>query len=121
MVTRLQSTQLERLTQLSTLPISVFLPSCLPPVPLPFTPSTQVPLLILPLILPQEYQRVMSTNLDSTYHLTQLCHPMLKAAAAAAGSGTACTADDGGSTQPSGACVLFNSSVAGGPTAMWSV
>lgn len=41
----------------------------------------------------------MSTNLDSSYAMCQLCHPLLKA------SGDS--------------VILFNSSVAGGPTAMW--
>lgn len=42
----------------------------------------------------------MSTNLESAFHLCQLCYPLLKASG------------DG--------CVLFDSSVAGGPTAMKS-
>jgi hypothetical protein len=48
---------------------------------------------------PQEYHTLMSTNLESAFVLCQLCQPLL----AAAGS----------------SCVIFNSSVAGGPTAMW--
>lgn len=47
---------------------------------------------------PQEYQTVLNTNLTSCFRLSQAAHPLLKAAG--------------------GACVLFNSSVAGGPTAM---
>lgn len=47
-----------------------------------------------------EYHTVMSTNLESAYHLCQLCQPLLKAS----GDGV----------------IIFNSSVAGGPTAMRS-
>jgi hypothetical protein len=47
-----------------------------------------------------DFQALLSSNLSSAFHLTQLCHDMLKAAGAA--------------------CVLFNSSVAGGPLAMKS-
>jgi hypothetical protein len=50
---------------------------------------------------PEELDLILSTNLRSAYHLCQLCHPLLKAA--------------GG-----GASVVFNSSVAGGPVAMFS-
>jgi hypothetical protein len=50
---------------------------------------------------PNELDFILSTNLRSAYHLCQLCHPLLKAA--------------GG-----GASVVFNSSVAGGPLAMFS-
>eukprot|EP00195_Chlamydomonas_chlamydogama_P016929 CAMPEP_0202891856 /NCGR_PEP_ID=MMETSP1392-20130828/1800_1 /ASSEMBLY_ACC=CAM_ASM_000868 /TAXON_ID=225041 /ORGANISM="Chlamydomonas chlamydogama, Strain SAG 11-48b" /LENGTH=271 /DNA_ID=CAMNT_0049575719 /DNA_START=34 /DNA_END=849 /DNA_ORIENTATION=+ len=48
----------------------------------------------------EDYERVTSTNMDSAYHLCQLSHPLLKAAGDSA--------------------IIFNSSVAGGPTAMWS-
>lgn len=48
----------------------------------------------------EDYRKVMSTNLDSAFAMCQLCHPLLKAAG--------------------GASVIFNSSVAGGPTAMRS-
>ncbi|KAG1666969.1 hypothetical protein FOA52_004252 [Chlamydomonas sp. UWO 241] len=48
----------------------------------------------------QEYHTLMSTNLESAFVLCQLCQPLL----ASAGS----------------SCIIFNSSVAGGPTAMWS-
>lgn len=47
-----------------------------------------------------EFQALISSNISSAFHLTQLCHDMLKAAEVA--------------------CVLFNSSVAGGPLAMKS-
>lgn len=40
----------------------------------------------------------MSTNLTSAFRVSQMAHPLLKAAG--------------------GACVMFNSSVAGGPLAM---
>jgi Tropinone reductase 1 len=42
----------------------------------------------------------MANNLESAFHLSQLCRPLL----AAAGS----------------SCILFNSSVSGGPLAMFS-
>lgn len=48
----------------------------------------------------EDYHLVMSTNLDSAFILCQLCYPLLKAAG--------------------GGVILFNSSVAGGPTAMKS-
>ncbi|GFH18731.1 tropinone reductase [Haematococcus lacustris] len=48
----------------------------------------------------EEYSRLMATNLESAYHLCQVAHPLLKASGQAV--------------------VLFNSSVAGGPTAMRS-
>eukprot|EP00955_Chlamydomonas_euryale_P101128 365325-Chlamydomonas_euryale.AAC.26 len=48
-----------------------------------------------------EFQTIMSTNLESAFNLCQLCQPLLQAS----GNG----------------CILFNSSVAGGPTAMWYV
>jgi len=48
---------------------------------------------------PEEYHRVMSTNLESAYFLTQALHPALKR-----GRGS----------------VVFNSSVAGGPLSMGS-
>lgn len=47
-----------------------------------------------------DFRSVMGTNLESAYVMCQLCHPLLKAS----GNG----------------CILFNSSVAGGPTAMRS-
>ncbi|KAG2501667.1 hypothetical protein HYH03_000170 [Edaphochlamys debaryana] len=48
----------------------------------------------------EEYSFVMRTNLESAYHLCQVLQPLLKASG------------DG--------CIVFNSSVAGGPTAMRS-
>ncbi|KAL6762496.1 hypothetical protein V8C86DRAFT_2518682 [Haematococcus lacustris] len=48
----------------------------------------------------EEYSRLMTTNLESAYHLCQVAHPLLKASGQAV--------------------VLCNSSVAGGPTAMRS-
>lgn len=48
----------------------------------------------------QDYQTIMGTNIEPAFHLCQLCLPMLKAS----GNG----------------CILFNSSVSGGPTAMFS-
>ncbi|PNH12845.1 Tropinone reductase [Tetrabaena socialis] len=48
----------------------------------------------------EDYSFVMRTNLESAYHLCQVCQPLLKASG------------DG--------CIVFNSSVAGGPTAMRS-
>lgn len=48
-----------------------------------------------------EYRTLMSTNLDATFALCQLAHPLLKAAGP-------------------GSSVVFNSSVAGGPTSMRS-
>lgn len=51
---------------------------------------------------PQEdWNRLLSVNLESAFALSQLCHPLLKA-------------------QGGDAVVLFNSSVAGGPTALGS-
>lgn len=47
-----------------------------------------------------DFQAVFSANLESAYFLSQACHPLLKA------SGES--------------CILFNSSVAGGPTALRS-
>ncbi|EFJ49574.1 hypothetical protein VOLCADRAFT_85348 [Volvox carteri f. nagariensis] len=47
-----------------------------------------------------EYSFLMGTNLESAYHLCQACHPLLKASGDAS--------------------IVFNSSVAGGPTAMRS-
>ncbi|GIL57486.1 hypothetical protein Vafri_12714 [Volvox africanus] len=49
---------------------------------------------------PQDYNFLMRTNLESAYHLCQACQPLLKAS--------------GNSS------IVFNSSVAGGPTAMRS-
>lgn len=46
----------------------------------------------------QDYQTVMSTNLESAYVLCQLCHPLLQAS----GNGS----------------IIFNSSVAAGATCM---
>jgi Tropinone reductase 1 len=46
----------------------------------------------------QDFQFIMSTNLESAYAMCQMCHPLLKAAGSS--------------------CIVFNSSVAGGPTAM---
>ncbi|GAX74323.1 hypothetical protein CEUSTIGMA_g1772.t1 [Chlamydomonas eustigma] len=96
----------------------------------------------------QEYQHIMSTNLESAYHLTQLCHPLLKRGATQdiissrprnpisssscelnnppgaggdAFNATSSTAEKGATQRAAaGSVVLFNSSVAGGPTAMWS-
>ncbi|KXZ55681.1 hypothetical protein GPECTOR_2g1231 [Gonium pectorale] len=48
----------------------------------------------------EDYSTIMRTNLESAYHLCQVCQPLL----AASGN----------------SCVVFNSSVAGGPTAMRS-
>lgn len=48
----------------------------------------------------EDYDTIMSTNLESSYVLCQLFHPLLKA---------------GGRS-----CIVFNSSVAGGPTSMKS-
>jgi Tropinone reductase 1 len=48
-----------------------------------------------------DYQTVFSTNLESAVFLTTLCHGLLKAS-------------------PAGGVAVFNSSVAGGPTAMRS-
>lgn len=48
----------------------------------------------------EEWSFLLSTNLESAFALCQLCHPLLKA-----------TGD---------AVVIFNSSVAGGPTALMS-
>lgn len=48
----------------------------------------------------QDFQTMFDTNLRSAWRLSQLCHPLLKASL------------DG--------CILFNSSVAGGPTCMRS-
>lgn len=53
----------------------------------------------------QEYHTLMSTNLEPAFHLCQLFQPLLVAAA---------------SSVPGGSVVLFNSSVAGGPTSMKS-
>lgn len=47
-----------------------------------------------------DVQALLNTNLASAFHLSQLCHPFLKAA------GTS--------------CIVFNSSVGGGPLAMKS-
>jgi len=47
----------------------------------------------------EELQHVMRTNLESGFSLSQLCHPLLKTAKG---------------------CIVFNSSVAGGPVAMKS-
>ena len=47
-----------------------------------------------------DFDSIMATNLKSAFHVTQLCHGMLRRA--------------------QGGCVIFNSSVAGGPTAMKS-
>ncbi|KIZ05269.1 hypothetical protein MNEG_2690 [Monoraphidium neglectum] len=52
-------------------------------------------------ITPDDLDWVLTTNLRSAFHLSQLAHPLLKAA--------------GG-----GASVVFNSSVAGGPLGMFS-
>ncbi|MEW5317611.1 MAG: hypothetical protein WDW38_008895 [Sanguina aurantia] len=48
----------------------------------------------------EDYHKVMSTNLESAFSLCQLCHPLLCAAATSS--------------------IVFNSSVAGGPTCMRS-
>uniref|UniRef100_A0A0E0JT76 Uncharacterized protein n=1 Tax=Oryza punctata TaxID=4537 RepID=A0A0E0JT76_ORYPU len=37
---------------------------------------------------PEEYARLMATNLESCFHLAQLAHPLLRDAAAAAGGGS---------------------------------
>ena len=47
-----------------------------------------------------DFQFVFSANLESAYFLSQACHPLLKASGAG--------------------CLMFNSSVAGGPTALRS-
>jgi len=49
---------------------------------------------------PEDFDRIMKVNLESAFHLTQLAQPLLAA-----------------SEKP---CVVMNSSVAGGPTAMQS-
>ncbi len=46
----------------------------------------------------QDFNQLFATNLTSAFRLTQLCFPLLKAAGKS--------------------CMLLNSSVAGGPTAM---
>lgn len=46
----------------------------------------------------QDYSFLMSTNLESAFRLCQMFYPLLKAAGSS--------------------CILFNSSVAGGPTAL---
>lgn len=46
----------------------------------------------------EDFSFLLATNLESAYHFCQLAHPLLKAS----GSGV----------------IVFNSSVAGGPTAM---
>jgi Tropinone reductase 1 len=48
----------------------------------------------------QDYSTVLTTNLESAFKLCQLCRPLLKAAGSSS--------------------ILFNSSVAGGPLAMFS-
>ena len=52
----------------------------------------------------EEWSFLLSANLESSFALCQLCHPLLKASADATGD----------------AVVLFNSSVAGGPLALMS-
>eukprot|EP00775_Hariotina_reticulata_P000075 gene75-223_t len=47
-----------------------------------------------------DFETIMTNNLESAFHLSQLCRPLLAA---------------GGSS-----CILFNSSVAGGPLSMFS-
>jgi Tropinone reductase 1 len=49
-----------------------------------------------------DYHKIMSVNLESTWHMSQLCLPMLKEAGEGGGS------------------IVMNSSVAGGPTTMKS-
>lgn len=49
----------------------------------------------------EDYHQLMSVNLESTFHMSQLCLPMLKK-----------------STAAGGASIIMNSSVAGGPTCM---
>jgi len=51
----------------------------------------------------EDYHQLMSVNLESTFHMSQLCLPMLKK-----------------STAAGGASIIMNSSVAGGPTCMKS-
>ena len=47
-----------------------------------------------------DFESLVSTNLQSAFNMSQLCYPLLQAA--------------------NGSCIVFNSSVAGGPTAMKS-
>lgn len=65
-----------------------------------------------------ELDLLLATNLKSAFALCQACHPMLKAGAAAAAAASGGGGDNGGGAASSS--VLFNSSVAGGPTAMRS-
>eukprot|EP00878_Enallax_costatus_P026565 GHUV01028513.1.p1 GENE.GHUV01028513.1~~GHUV01028513.1.p1 ORF type:complete len:213 (+),score=80.57 GHUV01028513.1:590-1228(+) len=75
----------------------------------------------------EDYNRILGTNLEATYALCQLMQPLL-VAGAAAGCNAASTAADtavgaagsssNSSSRPAGdACIIFISSVAGGPLA----
>lgn len=68
---------------------------------------------------PEELDLILATNLKSAYHLCQLAHPLLKAGAAAAAAAAA-EAGGAGGARARRASVVFNSSVAGGPVAMFS-
>jgi Tropinone reductase 1 len=59
------------------------------------------------------YRAVIGTNQEASYVLCQLCHPLLAAAAKASGAGSA----GGRNASVPGSCIVFISSVAGGPLA----
>ena len=60
-----------------------------------------------------EFDLLLATNVKSAFALCQACHPLLKKAGAASAAG-------GSGGAASSSSVLFNSSVAGGPTCMRS-
>lgn len=87
-------------------------------------------MLACPPWLLQDYDRIVGTNLEATYALCQLMQPLLAAGAAAASGpkpSSATTAADSAASsskiptagaKPAGdACIIFISSVAGGPLA----
>ncbi|GBF97432.1 hypothetical protein Rsub_09598 [Raphidocelis subcapitata] len=68
-----------------------------------------------------DYRRIVGLNQESTYVLCQLAHPLLAAGARGAGAGAGSSDSGAGGGGSSGsarsACIVFISSVAGGPLA----
>ena len=62
----------------------------------------------------EEFASVMATNFESAFHLSQLAHPILKAASAGVGAGTGTGA--AGKSGKSGSSIVMVSSVSGGPS-----
>jgi tropinone reductase I len=63
-----------------------------------------------------DFERVVSTNFESAFHLSQLAHPILKASASAAPLAITPGGGGGGSARAGSASIVMVSSVSGGPS-----